>query len=267
MRRARLVALALVAALAAPSARAQEPPRPLRHDPGTDLAVTGAAALGWVALGLLGPELAPLSCKWCTPPTLDAKVQAALLWGDPRTAAVLSDVVGTAALPAGLLAFGFFSARDAGDRDAFWVDTLVIAEAVSIAGALNVSLKYLAGRQRPYAYYGRQPFYDDPHDRNVSFYSGHTSMAFASATAAGTVYLMRGYRGAPWVLGGGLALAAFTGYLRIGADKHWFTDMVAGAAVGSLVGWAVPYLFHRASGAGSQGSGLRPAPGGFAIAF
>ncbi|HEY6104940.1 MAG TPA: phosphatase PAP2 family protein [Anaeromyxobacteraceae bacterium] len=266
MRRARLVALAVVAALAAPSARAQEPPRPLRYDLGTDLAAGGAAALTWVTLGLLGPELASLSCKWCTPPTIDQKVQAALAWGDPRAAAVTSDVV-TAALPAGLLAFGFFSARAAGDRDAFWVDTLVIAEAVSLAGALNVGLKYLVGRQRPYAYYGRDPFHDSPSDHNVSFYSGHVSMVFASATAAGTVYLMRGYPGAPWVLGGGLALAAFTGYLRIAADKHWFTDALAGAAVGGLIGWAIPYLFHRDDGASSQGWWIRPAPGGIAIAF
>ena len=265
MRGTRLVALALAAALAAP-ARAQEPPRPLRYDATTDLAVTGAATLAWVTLGLLGPELAPLSCKWCTPPALDEKVQRALLWGDPEAAAVTSDVA-LVALPAGLLTFGFFSASAAGDRSAFWADTLVIAEAVSIAGALNVGVKYLAGRQRPYAYYDRQPFYDDPNDRNVSFYSGHTSMAFASATAAGTVYLMRGYKGAGWALGGGLALATFTGYLRIGADKHWFTDVVVGAAVGGLVGWAVPYLFHRADGSGSQGVGLRPAPGGIAIAF
>src|SRR5512143_3183026 len=127
MRRARVVALALAAAMAAP-ARAQEPPRPLRHDATVDLSVTCAAALSWVALGLLGPELAPLSCHWCAPPAIDQKVRSALLWGNPRAAAVASDV-GLAALPAGLLAFGWFSARGAGDRDAFWTDTLIIAEA------------------------------------------------------------------------------------------------------------------------------------------
>ena len=265
MGRTRLVAAALAAALAVP-ARAQEPPQPLRYDVAADAAVTGAAALTWATLGLLSHQLAPLGCKWCTPPPLDEKVQAALVWKDPRAAATISDV-NSVVLPAGLLAFGFFSARSAGDADAFWVDTLVIAEAASIAGALNVGVKYLAGRQRPYAYYGREPSYDDPYDRNLSFYSGHASMAFATATAAGTVYLMRGYRGAPWVLGGGLALATFTAYLRIGADKHWFTDVLAGAAVGGLVGWAVPYLFHRPGGSGSQGAALVPAPGGIAIAF
>ncbi len=266
MRRTRLVAEALAAA-AASTARGQEPPKPLRYDVATDLSVTGAAALTWATLGLMSHQLAPLDCKWCQPPPLDEKIQAALLWSDPRAAATLSDV-STAALPVGLLAFGFFSARGAGDRDAFWVDTLVIAEAVSIAGALNVSLKYLVGRQRPYAFYGRQPFYDDRYDRNASFYSGHASMAFTTAAAAGTVYLMRGYKGAPWALGGGLALATFTGYLRIGADKHWFTDVLVGAAVGGLVGWAVPYLFHRpGSGTGTGGSGLVPAPGGIAFTF
>src|SRR5512134_1703922 len=102
MRRARLVALVLAAALAAP-ARAQEAPAPLRYDLATDAIVTGAAALTWMTLGLLDSELAPLSCKWCTPPAMDEKVQAALVWGDPRAAGTASDVVGAVALPAGLL--------------------------------------------------------------------------------------------------------------------------------------------------------------------
>jgi membrane-associated phospholipid phosphatase len=70
------------------------------------------------------------------------------------------------------------------------------------------------------------------------------------------------------VLGGGLALAAFTGYLRMGAEQHYLTDVLTGAAVGSLVGWAVPYLFHRPRNSGApQPGALMPAPGGIAIAW
>ena len=29
------------------------------------------------------------------------------------------------------------------------------------------------------------------------------------------------------------------------ADKHYLSDTLVGAGVGSLIGWAVPYLFHR----------------------
>lgn len=264
MKPARVVALALAVVLAAP-ARAQEPPRPLSYNLATDLTVTGATALTWATLWLLRPQLAPISCRWCTPPPIDEKIQAALVWSDPKAAGVTSDVT-AAVLPVGLLTFGFFSARATGDMKAFWVDSMIIAETVSIAGALNLSVKYLVGRQRPYAYYGRESYYTDPKDENLSFYSGHT-MVFASAVAAGTIYLMRGYPGAPWVLGGGLALATFTSYLRVAADVHWFTDVLVGAAVGSLVGWVVPYLFHRSDSSGSQGMALMPAPGGIVITF
>jgi len=82
-------------------------------------------------------------------------------------------------------------------------------------------------------------------DANLSFPSGHTALGFSLATAAGTVATLRGYRHAPYVWGAGMAVAAFTGYLRLAADKHYASDVLVGALVGSLVGWAVPYLLHR----------------------
>jgi membrane-associated phospholipid phosphatase len=42
-----------------------------------------------------------------------------------------------------------------------------------------------------------------------------------------------------------LTLAAATGYLRIAADRHYFTDVLAGAALGAGAGLTVPYLMHR----------------------
>ena len=38
----------------------------------------------------------------------------------------------------------------------------------------------------------------------------------------------------------GLTFAAATAYLRVAADKHYFTDVLASAAIGVAVGWAVP---------------------------
>ena len=82
-------------------------------------------------------------------------------------------------------------------------------------------------------------------DGNLSFFSGHTSFAFSLAVASGTVASMRGYRAAPAVWGVGLGAAAVTGYLRIAADRHYATDVMTGALVGSALGFAVPYLLHR----------------------
>ena len=56
---------------------------------------------------------------------------------------------------------------------------------------------------------------------------------------------MRRYRLAPWIWAAGLAVAAVTAYLRIAADRHYASDVTVGAAIGSLTGFAVPYLFHN----------------------
>jgi membrane-associated phospholipid phosphatase len=47
---------------------------------------------------------------------------------------------------------------------------------------------------------------------------------------------MRGYSGTWAVAGVGFALATGVAYLRIAADQHYLTDVVAGAVIGGLVG-------------------------------
>jgi membrane-associated phospholipid phosphatase len=145
---------------------------------------------------------------------------------------------------------------------------LLISEATSIAMAMNQTVKFIVGRERPFVH--ALPEADKPHtahpsDNNVSFYSGHATLAFAMAVSGGTVASMRRYRLAPWIWGGGLALAAATAYLRIAADRHYASDVATGAVVGSLTGFGVPYLFHN-----PRGLIVAPAPvdgGGAALAL
>jgi len=40
----------------------------------------------------------------------------------------------------------------------------------------------------------------------------------------------------------GVPLAAATGYFRIAADRHYLTDVLAGAGVGLAIGYGVPAL-------------------------
>jgi len=60
----------------------------------------------------------------------------------------------------------------------------------------------------------------------------------------GTVASMRGYASEPLFWSVGMGLAAFVGYLRIAADKHYFTDVLVGALVGTVSGIVVPRLLH-----------------------
>ncbi len=86
----------------------------------------------------------------------------------------------------------------------------------SLGGTLasTLALKSLIAADRP------------DHSGNDSFPSGHTAVAFASAR-----FLQKRYGNDmnPWALYGA---AALTGLARIRADKHYWRDTVAGAALG-----------------------------------
>ena len=44
------------------------------------------------------------------------------------------------------------------------------------------------------------------------------------------------------IWGAGLGLAVTTAYLRIAADRHYATDVLAGSAFGIAAGIAIPWL-------------------------
>jgi len=122
------------------------------------------------------------------------------------------------------------------------IDNLVpIGESMVVTEWVTRSIKLAAGRERPYAHYGASESAED----NLSFPSGHTSRAFALATSAGMIAHMRGYAIEPMVWAVGVTLAATSGYLRIAADSHYLTDVLAGAALGTAAGLTVPLLMRR----------------------
>lgn len=63
-----------------------------------------------------------------------------------------------------------------------------------------------------------------------SFPSGHTATAFMGAE-----FLRREYwEVSPWIGVAGYAVAAGTGFFRMYNNRHWLTDVVAGAGIGIL---------------------------------
>ena len=117
---------------------------------------------------------------------------------------------GPAALMAGLKVGGYESRSSWGRM--FVSDVFSVgAMAVTVKG-----LKYTIKRTRP-----------DGSGHN-SFPSGHTAIAFMTATMLHKEY---GWR-SPWFSIGGYTAAAVTGVSRLLNNKHWMTDIAAGAAIG-----------------------------------
>jgi hypothetical protein len=277
------VAVLLAVCLAVPPARASDDapagpasapaPAPvpkltkLSYDWTVDGIVTGGLAASTLTLLLLDKSLAPLDCKWCAPGTWEGNLSNSAKWSNPATANTISNVM-EFVVPVGVMGFGLIQAYRYGDPAAGWSDVLLITEATSLAMLANVIVKYTVGRARPYVWQGTPDLYPaTASDANVSFFGGHTTFVFAVVVSGSTLFFMQDMPGAPYVLGVGLAVAGFTSYLRMAADKHYLSDVIVGAAVGSLVGWAVPYLFHRPDKGAPQAGDLLPAPGGVAIAW
>ncbi len=114
------------------------------------------------------------------------------------------------------------------------------AAALAINGLATWGLKSAAGRSRPFTDSGPGRWNGGGRDETASFPSGHTSMAFTMAAVVAEEY------DSPAVDCLAYGLAATVGGTRIYQDQHWASDVVAGAALGLLVGKGVSRWERRA---------------------
>jgi hypothetical protein len=124
----------------------------------------------------------------------------------------------------GLNAMGIKGKHNIRDRSMIYVMANIISNTTVY------SLKKMTAVQRP-----------DKSSR-TSFPSGHTAEAFVSAE-----FLYQEYKNvSPWYGIAGYAVAATTGYLRLYNNKHWVSDIVAGAGVGiastKIAYWLYPKI-------------------------
>ncbi len=111
--------------------------------------------------------------------------------------------------------------------------TIILGTSYLLMSATVLSLKSITKVERP-----------DGSAFN-SFPSGHTATAFAGAE-----FLWQEYKDVSvWYGISGYIVAAGTGALRIYNDKHWLTDVVAGAGIGILstkvAYWINPFMQEK----------------------
>ncbi|MHB0969371.1 MAG: phosphatase PAP2 family protein [Thermoanaerobaculia bacterium] len=124
---------------------------------------------------------------------------------------------------------GFFLLAGLALRVRRWIRaSIAMALAGVSAGILVHVLKYIVGRTRPELWLG--PFHHVA-GRSSSFPSGHTASAFAIATV---VVMGTRTRGVKVVA---IAIALAVAVARVVALRHWPSDVVAAALIGSAAGW------------------------------
>ncbi|MEA1847591.1 phosphatase PAP2 family protein [Chryseobacterium sp. MHB01] len=135
-----------------------------------------------------------------------------------------------AALVYGLNAFGVEGKHNFKDR------TIIYGTSMLITSAFVLPLKHITKEERP------------DQSNNLSFPSGHTAIAFASAQ-----FMFREYKDTNFLLSiSGYSFAVFTGVYRMLNDKHWFGDVVGGAGFGilstELAYWLYPKINNLLGG-------------------
>lgn len=118
--------------------------------------------------------------------------------------------------------------------------TIIMATSYAIMTSSVFALKSITKIERPDG------------TTNNSFPSGHTANAFAGAE-----FLWQEYKDTSvWYGIAGYAVAAGTGAFRIVNNRHWLTDVAAGAGIGILstkiAYWLYPFINNTLFGNGSK---------------
>lgn len=195
-----------------------------------EIAAVSAGALGIGATEVYKKELAPAEPRWKTPPALDASLRESLVWSNTRLASRLSDAMLFGIVPA--LAF----TAPLATNHSYPRAALTIAEAAVVTGVVTQLVKFSFARARPYAYYSND--YSEP-DSKLSFFSGHTSYSFALSLSSAMLLAESYPQHTGLIYSSAIVLAAIPAYLRMAADKHYFTDVLTGAIVGSAIAYGV----------------------------
>ena len=159
-----------------------------------------------------------------------------------KTQDKLSDVlVGGSILSPLLFVFDEDIRNDAGTISTMYLQTVMFATFLPSLSKGTVK------RIRPYVYSSKASLADKQVvDARHSFFSRHATFAFATSIFFANVYTDfhpdSEYKNYIW--SGAIGLASAVSILRVTSGQHFISDVIVGAAVGSSIGYLIPYI-HR----------------------
>lgn len=190
----------------------------------------------WQDIGLIGLAVAG------TAVVLDRPIQNAVQRNRNRTSDKVTRVFEPFGAEYSLAVLGGFYLAGAinDDPKATAVAQDGLAASLIASGLITPALKLAIGRSRPAQDEGTHRF--RPFGGNASFPSGHVTQAFAVASVIAAHYEPL------WIKTTAYAVASLVGYSRIYHNAHFASDVLAGAAIGSLVGTSLVAFNERLRG-------------------
>ena len=130
----------------------------------------------------------------------------------------------------------------------YWKIGVEYAETMVLAFGAKELAKLCVDRARPYMYFDGAPESEIAKgDHLNSFFSGHTTLSFAAAGFT-TYHALKYYSNDNWykwvAIGTSYTLCTTTAILRLASGNHFMTDVLTGAAVGTAIGFFVPWVNH-----------------------
>jgi membrane-associated phospholipid phosphatase len=225
----------------------QEPHRPYS----TRWSIDGPVMGGAIAVALTAssideqlPILTPAEIQALNKHDINRVDRFTAGWYSQKQSTVSDILVGGSILSPLLFMFDPIVREDVSTVSIMYLETVIFATFMPSFGKGTVR------RVRPYVYSSSAPMSEKQDvDALRSFYSGHATWAFATSIFFATVYTDyhpdSQYRDMIWC--GAIGLASAVSILRVTSGAHFLSDIAVGAAVGTSIGYLVPYMHRKNS--------------------
>jgi len=198
------------------------------------LAAGGLVMVAWVL------DLEPAACApLCDPEDLNAFDRTVAGYYDKKWKYASDALFGVVSL--GAIATLFI---DEGWKNGI-NDLVVVLESFAAANGLAIIMSTATRRPRPLVYGEKAPLEErESYFSSLSFFSGHTAGSFAfTFSLFSTIHRRKPCSPLSWVvLAFGVAASSMIATGRVMSGKHFPTDVIVGAGVGTAMGLAIPAL-------------------------